>query len=146
MVDRYEPYEPPAEPADEGGAPTPQPERQWPVLDPAPERPVVWRGRPDPPADPRTAPEKRGLGAVLAVVAVVGAIAIGVGSSQIEPAEPDVRDQWEQCLSEEADNGGLLEPEEICAISFPGADERYGDLGYDNPEDEYDWYLEDEYP
>ena len=148
MADTYEPYEPPAggtTPDGEGAGPEPQ----WPLL---PDQEESGSAAPAPRAPARPRPYWRAApssqrGAAPAIVAVVAMLAVGVGaavaSQSDEPAEADYRDQWEECLAEEQGNGGLLEPEELCSIRFPDGEDDYGDLGYDNPEDEYDWYVEE---
>ncbi len=102
----------------------------------------------------RTAPPARpaARGGSIAAVAAIVALAVGVGSyASSQREEPDHRDQWEQCLAEQ-DPGGLLEPEDLCSIQFPDAEEEYGDLGYDNeeldqfleePNGDPDWYVEE---
>jgi hypothetical protein len=156
VADTYEPYEPPAEPAREPQDATSAPEpsgQQWPLLDAdEPDRPTQ-----PPPVYVRNRPYQvrpaRPANPLVAVVGGIAVLAIALGSYSASQAsgsnEPDYRDQWQQCLAEEQDNGGLLEPEDLCSIQFPDAEDEYGDLGYDNDDsfldDEYGSFLDDSY-
>jgi hypothetical protein len=152
VADRYESYEPPAEPvAEDDAAPTREDQRedhQWTVFDPddtpsrATANPVyvqnLPRRSPTSPRPPGPSRQANPLAAVVAVaVAVIGIITVVAASSQdAQPAPVNERERWEQCLEREqnrieADGGSLLDPADFCSIGIPDGEEKYGDYGYD---------------